>query len=683
MKRKAGQAPSRYAEDMNTALVPVRSGESNIPAPVRVEAARVPEHKSAPKSSGKSSSMSTKSASKSASKAAASKSGSQSAKNAAKRSKGKKKKGKTGLIVAIVVVAVLLLGAGGGYGYLYYTGYFKPHVEVTMADGSVSKLKAEDVYAELSQGVNTFYPGTVINNIDVGGMTVEQATEAVNKGLEDADSPVDVNYKLKLDGKVYPLDFSDAKFEYNTKEVVEEAFAQHRALDETDYQSIIDVFNYKEQLKNNPVNYETSYTVAIDGVYEKVHAILDPLIEQYSTVKDAEIGEFNPDTKEFTITPEETGMTIDIDGAVDQVKELFAKKEYTGSVVVPSIVKEPEITTEKIKANFGLIGEHVTKASDNSNRNNNLNQACKKINGTILKPGEEFSFNKVVGQRTTANGFKEATVIMGGQYEQGLGGGVCQVSGTLYDAVLKSDLKISERHPHAWPSDYVLEGLDATVDWPSLDFKFKNNTDYQIIIVMWFESKDRTVHAQIYGKRLADEQTIVLRSECVGSTSAGATEYAENRSLEVGKTKVVRQAHKGLTIKTYKIWQDKEGKEVKREYITTTSYRSFGKKIEVGTKKADGTYATIDTKTGEIKGTASATPEPTKKAEPTKATSTPTEATQKPTEATQKPTEATQKPTEATQKPTEATQKPTEAGGGSGDSGGGNSGGGNGENTGG
>ena len=657
MKRKAGQAPSRSAEVRNTALVPVHSSEPNMPAPIRVEASRVPEHKSAPKSSGKSSSLSTRPATKSASKAAP-KSGSQSAKNAAKRSKGKKKKGKAGLIAAIIVVAVLLLGAGGGYGYLYYTGYFKPHVEVTMADGSVAKLKAEDVYAELSQGAGTFYPGTFINNIDVSGMTVEQATEAVNKSLKDAKSPVDVNYNLKLDGKVYPLDFSDAKFEYNTKEVVEEAFAQHRALDETDYMSIIDVFNYKEQLKNNPVNYETSYTVSIDGVSEKVHAILDPLIDQYSTVKDAEIGEFNPETKEFTITPEETGMTIDIDGAVEKVNELFANKEYTGSVVVPSIVKEPEITTEKIKANFGLIGEHSTKASNNANRNNNLNQACKNINGTILKPGEEFSFNKVVGQRTTKNGFKEATVILGGQYEQGLGGGVCQVSSTLYNAVLKSDLQVTKRTPHAWPSDYVLEGLDATVDWPNLDFKFKNNTDYQIIVVMWFESKDRTVHAQIYGKRLPDEQTIVLRSDCVSSTNYGETEYVEDKTMEVGKTKVVRQAHQGKTIKTYKIWQDKDGKEVKRDFITTTTYGKYGKRVSVGTKKADGTYATVDPKTGEIKGTASPTPAPTKSSDPTKAP-TPTPKTTEPTTAP-KPTDPPPKPTDPPPKPTDPPPKPTD-----------------------
>ena len=179
---------------------------------------------------------------------------------------------------------------------------------------------------------------------------------------------------------------------------------------------------------------------------------------------------------------------------------------------------------------------------------------------------------------------------------------------------------------------------------------------------MWFESKDRTVHAQIYGKRLPDEQTIVLRSECVGSTAAGATEYAENKSLEVGKTKVVRQAHKGLTIKTYKIWQDKDGKEIKRDYITTTTYRSFGKKIEVGTKKADGTYATIDTKTGEIKGTASPTPQPTKSADPTKAPTSAPEPTKAPTSAPE-PTKAPTSAPEPTKAPTSApepTKAPTE-----------------------
>ena len=623
MKRKAGQAPSvRAAEVKSSSLAPVRNGESNRPAPVRVEASRAPAHTGSASRSAASKTASKSSSSKTASKAAP------------KRVKAKKKS-PVGAIIAIVLV-VLILGAGGYYGYLYYTGYFKPHVEVTLSDGSVQNLMAEDVYAELSQDVNVYYPGTFINDVDVSGMTADQAFEAVSKELTDEGNPVNVNYTLKLDGKEYPIDFADAKFEFNTREVIDSTIGINKVSDPEDYTKIIECYNYKQSLKNNPAKYETSYTVAIDGVSEKVHNVLDPLIDQYSTVKDAEIGDFNTSTKEFTITPEETGMTIDIDAAVDKVKELFDNKEYTGSVVVPSIVKEPEVTTEKLKANFGLRGEHTTKASNNANRNTNLSQACKKINGTILKPGETFSFNKVVGKRTREAGFKEATVILGGQYEQGLGGGVCQVSGTLYDAVLKSDLKIVERHPHAWPSDYVLEGLDATVDYGTLDFKFKNDTDYQIIVLMWFDSSKREVHAQIYGKRFPDEQTIALRSEVVSTSGYGKTEYVENKTMEAGKTKTVREAHQGKTVKTFKIWKDKDGKEIKREAITTTTYSAYGKKIEVGTKNADGTYNSVDPKTGQLKN-ATPTPAATATAKPTSAqgpTNTP-----KPTSA-QQPTTA-------------------------------------------
>ncbi len=665
MKRKAGQAPSvRSAEVRSQALAPVRSGESNRPAPVRVEASRAPAHTgSAPRSV----------AAKTASRNGSSKTASKSASKAAPRRVKAKRKSHVGVVIAVIVL-VLLLGAGGYYGYLYSTGYFKPHVEVTNSDGTVANLMADEVYAELSQDVNIFYPGTFINDVDVSGMTADQAYEAVSKELKDEGNPISVKYTLKLDGKEYPLDFSDAKFEYNTREVIDSTIGINKVSDPEDYTKLIECYNYKQSLKNTPAKYETSYKVAIDGVSEKVHNILDPLIEQYSTVKDAEIGEFNASTKEFTITPEEVGMTIDIDAAVGKVKELFDNEEYTGSVVVPSVTKEPEVTTEKLKANFGLRGEHTTKASNNANRNTNLSQACKKINGTILKPGQEFSFNKVVGKRSREAGFKEATVILGGRYEQGLGGGVCQVSGTLYDAVLKSDLKITERHPHAWPSDYVLEGLDATVDYGSLDFKFKNNTDYQIIILMWFDSSKREVHAQIYGKRFPEEQTIALRSEVVSTSGYGKTEYVEDKTMEAGKTKTTREAHQGKTVKTFKIWKDKDGKEIKRETIGTTTYNSYGKQISVGTKNADGTYNSVDPKTGQLKN-ATPTPVPTKKADPTKSAE-PTKASQTTTTAPQ-PTTTKPEPTKAVEptkvveptkaaEPTKATENPPPENGGGG-----------------
>ena len=656
MKKKAGQAPNyvRSADVRSNELAPVSS---------------TPKPRAASTQTVRASAQPVRASSGSRSSAAAAggstvKSTVKTAKTTTKRVKAKKKS-HAGLIVAIVLL-VLILGGGGVYGYLYFTGFFKPHVAVTNYDGSTMNAKAEDIYAQLN--TNTFYTGTVIDGVEVGGMTVEQAVEAVNKSHEE--SPVKVDLAIKLDDQEYPLNITDVKVEYNTKAVVDEAFAKFRPSSDSDLAQLTECYNSVEQLKTTPMTFETTYTVQINGVSEKVHEILDPLADKFTTTKDAEIGEFDTKTKQFTITPEQVGMTLDIEGTVAAVNSLIESKTYSGVVEVPTIKTEPEVTTEKLNANFGLIGSQTTKASDNANRNNNLNQACKKINGLILKPGEEFSFNKVVGQRTVKNGFKEATVILGGQYEQGLGGGVCQVSGTLYNAVLKSDLKISERHPHAWPSGYVLDGLDATVDWPALDFKFKNSSDYPIVVVMWFESKDKTVHAEIYGKRFPDEQKIALRSEVVGVNGYGKTEYVEDKTMAVGKTKTVRQAHQGMTVKTYKIWQDKDGKEIKRDLITTTTYAAYGKRISVGTKNPDGTIAKFDPKTGQVSGVATATPKPTSAATPTPKQSGGGGSTATPTP---KPATPTPKPATPTPKPATPTPVPPPP-----DNGGGNDGGGGG-----
>ena len=313
-----------------------------------------------------------------------------------------------------------------------------------------------------------------------------------------------------------------------------------------------------------------------------------------------------------------------------------------------------------INENFGLIGECSTKASSNSNRNNNLNQACENMTGTILEPGEIFSFNDIVGQRTVENGFKEATVIQGGQYEQGLGGGICQVSTTLYNAVLKADLEVVRRSAHAWPSDYVQTGLDATVDWPALDFQFKNDTDYQVVVVAWFDYSDYTCNAQVYGKKLPDGKYIELYAEITNVVSAGAEEYVEDRELETGKTKTIREAHQGITANAYKIWYNAAGEEIDRVLYNTTTYYPYGKRIAVGVLNPDGTYATMDKETGEITSRImTTTPTPTPKPEAT-ATPKPTESEQtRPTETDEPPpTQTDPPPPTQTDPPPEQTDPP-------------------------
>ena len=614
MKKKAGQAPSysRVSEPKNNQLVPVNNTNK-----VRVsnsEASKVVPAK-APSRTGSSISKSTanssqaKSNSKNSSSSKSSSKGSSSVKSTARAAKHSTKRAKSkakGVIIAVSVIAALALIAGGVYYYLYSTGYFKPTIEVTMADGSSRKIKVEEAYAELM--TDKFFAGTVIDGIDVGGMTVDEAFNAVSTSLPD--KPLKIDIKLDLEGKKFPVDFSDASFEYNTREVVEDAFTKFRPLNYTDLAQLTECYNGMEQLKNTPQEYETAYTVQIDGVSKKVHGILDPLILEYATVQDARIEEFDKETRTFTIVPEQVGYVLDIDGTADEIKKLFDSKKYTGVVNVPTVLKEPEVTEAMLNEEFGLIGEMTTKCSDNSNRNNNISKACEYINGTILEPGDKFSFNKVVGQRTYDRGFKQANVILNGQYEKELGGGVCQASSTLFNAVAKSDLKVIQRNNHAWPSDYVLTGCDATVNWPDLDFQFENDSDFQVIVSMWFDWSDLTVHAEIYGKKFPDGQYIKLESNIINTVKYGANEYVEDKTMEAGKKETIRAGHDGYTARIYKVWFDKDGNEIKREEYYTTTYKAWGPRVKVGVLKADGTYATINKETGELTDP-TATPSPT------------------------------------------------------------------------
>jgi len=161
-------------------------------------------------------------------------------------------------------------------------------------------------------------------------------------------------------------------------------------------------------------------------------------------------------------------------------------------------------------------------------------------------------------------------------------------------------LEIVERHSHAWPSDYIACGLDATVDWPALDFKFRNDSDYQIVIVTWWDPSDSTCNAQIYGHKLPDGKTINTRGEIVSATPAGETEYIADPELPVGQTRTLRNAHQGITAYAYKVWYDAEGNEISKEFYNSSYYAAYGARIAVGVLRSDGSIATLDYSTGEV-----------------------------------------------------------------------------------
>jgi len=144
-----------------------------------------------------------------------------------------------------------------------------------------------------------------------------------------------------------------------------------------------------------------------------------------------------------------------------------------------------------------LFGECVTQIPGTENRLNNIIIATASVNGLVLEPGEEFSFNRVVGQRTTDRGYRSAPAFSNGTTVMAIGGGICQVSSTLYSAIMDSTLRVTERHPHGLPVSYIPRGRDATVSWGSLDFRFQNNTDYPLRIDA--EVDGRTLTVRVYG----------------------------------------------------------------------------------------------------------------------------------------------------------------------------------------
>ena len=300
---------------------------------------------------------------------------------------------------------------------------------------------------------------------------------------------------------------------------------------------------------------------------------------------------------------------------------------------VDAKVVMPSKTTEVLKSklfNSTLASYSTTYSTGAVNRASNVALAASKINGTVLKPGDTFSYNETIGDTTLANGYKVAPVFENGKTSQGVGGGVCQVSSTLYSAVLYADLKVVERRNHSLTVAYVPKGQDATVSYGAIDFKFANDTEYPIKIAA--STGGGTVTVSIIGTKHEPERTVKL-SHSIVSTIQPVTNETNDASLPAGTRKVTVAGKTGYVVDTYKTVYE-NGKEISSGKITRSSYRMTPTEVTVGTKEEAPVYVVPS-------------PAPTDSAPPTSAPI----ATEKPTEATPSPTE--KPPARPTAAPTE------------------------------
>ncbi len=300
---------------------------------------------------------------------------------------------------------------------------------------------------------------------------------------------------------------------------------------------------------------------------DKIHS------EVYKEVKDAYY------TKDpFTIYPEQKGIDFDVESAKALIQETKEQYEIQLKITNPSKTVK-EIGTEAFPDLLGVCKTNYS--ASNKNRTTNLILAAGKINGTVLLPGEEFSYNGVVGKRTVEAGYKNAATYSNGQVVDDIGGGICQISSTLYDAAVFANMDITVRRNHQFVTSYLPAGKDATVVWGSQDFKFKNSRKYPVRITATVSGGVATV--QIWGVKEDVEYDISIETKQI-STIKYTTQYVEDPSLPAGTQKVSQAGANGRKVQAYKVMK-LNGQVVSRTLLSTDTYRAMTRIVRVGTKK--------------------------------------------------------------------------------------------------
>lgn len=320
--------------------------------------------------------------------------------------------------------------------------------------------------------------------------------------------------------------------------------------------------NSKQEYIEIPVINETPENIDIEKIHNEV----------YKEVQDAYLTQ-DP----ITIHPEVEGVDFNIDEAKALLNE--EKEKYE----IPLIITKPEVTTDQIGAEAfpDLLATYSTKYdASNINRSTNLELACEKINDKVVLPGETFSYNKTLGERTIAAGYKEAKVYENGEVVDGIGGGICQVSSTLYNSVLMANMEVTERRNHQFVTSYTPEGRDATVVYGMTDLKFKNTRKYAIKIKATCSNGIVTV--SIYGIKEDNECTVSFSTEIL-STIPYTVKYINDSSLAKGTEKVKQVGANGMITETY-IIKTLNGTVVSKELLSKDTYSAMQRIILRGTK---------------------------------------------------------------------------------------------------
>lgn len=477
------------------------------------------------------------------------------------------------------------------------------------------------ILAVLTIGYSKIYNGVEINGVKVGGLTQIQAVNLLNDNYKnlsnldvslyseegnvkfkardvnaifDSEKAAEIAFNVGREGNFFKRVFSGLKYRLGSKNIKYDVSVESKKFDKQIDLVAKEIGNKVVQPSYVRQGDKLIVNTGTTGVKIDYLSIRQKVIDELNYVRNANI-----EIETIKVAPEK----VDIDKIQNAIKKNVQNAEYisdTGVLVdqiigieiadveeakkiaesvteegmqfsIPLKITLPETTMESVLEELfkDTLSTYTSYFNVNEKeRTENVRLAASSINNVILMPGQEFSYNNIVGERTTENGYKIAKVYQAGEVVDGLGGGICQVSSTLYNAVVKADLEVLERKNHSLPVSYVKLGTDATVVYGVLDFRFRNNQQYPVRIESSISGG--TLKVDICGIKTNPHRTVDIETETV-SVLDFAEKTIEDANLPMGTSEIIQTGKKGYKVKSYRVTKE-NGVEIDRKLISTDTY---------------------------------------------------------------------------------------------------------------
>ncbi len=457
------------------------------------------------------------------------------------------KKSKKPILIAILIVCVIALCGGGFYFY--------------SMNQKINAVLASD-------GI---YSGITIEGIDVSGLSEAEAAQKLEEEFGDDTDAQKLTLVYGEEKRI--ISFADIDAGFHIADAVREAYETGRNGTDKENRHAV-----KELLTDGKdISMEYSYDEAL------LRAELEKIAEELDQEpKDSQISRKNG---AFVITEEEMGTKLNVEETIAAADAIILSRQ-SGALTAVLEETEPKVKKEDNEQITDLIGSfYTTYTAYDVNRNTNLEVGCRYINGTIVMPDEVFSVSEGLGEQTYENGYRSAGVYVNGKVENGMGGGVCQISTTIYNAAIMAELEIVERHPHSMTVGYVPLGRDAAIADGYKDLQIKNNTGYPIYIESYASGGKLVVN--IYGKELHDATRSVEFETVYEATIAKPAEIiTEDPERPEGEREVTHTGRTGCKVSVYKkVYEN--GTLISKDWFSSSSYRAVADEVTVGTKKTE------------------------------------------------------------------------------------------------